>query len=243
LLESLVRRIPEGARPWLERVEAITEIRGGDEQDIALAETMPAFDSEGLLATFTAATRRLGKAPVALDPDEQAALTAAGAACPRDGYRLDELGRVTLLAIASTRLPSPEFERLIGTCYRQGESRERQALLRALPVLSGAERFVPIAVDACRTNELPVFEAIACENPYPARWFPELGFNQMVLKAMFLGVSLARIVGLAQRRTRELARMAEGYASERRAAGRSVPADIGLVSPAPTGDGETKSDG
>jgi hypothetical protein len=74
-----------------------------------------------------------------------------------------------------------------------------------------------------------VFEAIACENPYPAAHFPELNFNQMVLKALFTGVALERVIGLDGRVTPELARMANDYASERRAAGRSVPADIWRV--------------
>jgi hypothetical protein len=74
-----------------------------------------------------------------------------------------------------------------------------------------------------------VFEAIACENAYPARHFPDQNFNKLVLKAFFTGVGVARIVGLGGRRTAELRRMAEDYASERRAAGRSVPPDLGLV--------------
>ena len=41
-------------------------------------------------------------------------------------------------------------------------------------------------------------EAIACENRYPARHFPEHGFNQMVVKAMFTGVALARILELEE---------------------------------------------
>ena len=48
----------------------------------------------------------------------------------------------------------------------------------------------------------------------------------MVLKALFVGVAVDRIVGLDGRLTPELARMAADYASERRAAGRSVPSDI-----------------
>ena len=76
---------------------------------------------------------------------------------------------------------------------------------------------------------LTVFEAIACENPYPRRHFVELPWNQMVLKAAFSGVALTRIVGLAERRNPELARMAADYAAERRAAGRPVPDDLALV--------------
>jgi hypothetical protein len=87
--------------------------------------------------------------------------------------------------------------------------------------------------DTCRTNILPLFESISCENPYPAHYFPELNFNQMVLKAMFNGIALARIVGLAGRHNAELTRMSNDYAAERTAAGRSVPADIDLARLAP----------
>ncbi|WP_437279902.1 EboA domain-containing protein [Sorangium sp. So ce375] len=198
-----------------------------------MSEASTWFDRDHFLATFTAAVRALGKAPLGLHADERDALEAAGVAGWAewiDGRGLDELGRVTMLAQVSRCLPVPELELLLRVCYEQGDGRERQALLRALPFLAEAERFVPLAVEACRTNELPVFEAIACENPYPAACFPDLNFNQVVLKAMFMGVALARIVGLDRRRSSELARMAEDFASERRAAGRSVPADIGLLS-------------
>ena len=37
--------------------------------------------------------------------------------------------------------------------------------------------FATMAVDACRTNVRDVFEAIACENRYPAAHFPDANFN------------------------------------------------------------------
>ena len=49
------------------------------------------------------------------------------------------------------------------------------------------------------------------------------------MKALFNGVRLERIVGLGARANAELTRMATDFAAERRAAGRSVPADIGLA--------------
>ncbi|WP_437976592.1 EboA domain-containing protein [Sorangium sp. So ce295] len=236
LFEILSRRIPPSARSWLERVERVTGTGAGlvGRPDARESESSTWFDLDRFLATFTAAVRVLGRAQLGLHPDERDALEAAGVAAGVagvvDGRALDELGRVTMLAQVSRRLPAPELESLLRVCYEQGDGRERQALLRALPFLTEGERFVPLAVEACRTNELPIFEAIACDNPYPAAYFPDLNFNQLVLKAMFMGVALARIIGLDRRRSGELARMAEDFASERRAAGRSVPADIGLLS-------------
>jgi len=208
------RRAETASREWLARTCAAI---GG------------APDRGALLEGFTAATRRLGRARLAPTEEEIVRLAAAGVGWPIGTWGADELGRVALLVAAAAHWPDAEFEALVGECYRQGDGAERQAVLRALPLLPVPERFLETAVDACRSHIQPLFEAIACENPYPARYFPELNFNQMVLKALFTGVALARIIGCDGRVTSELSRMAADYASERRAAGRTVPSDIGKL--------------
>jgi hypothetical protein len=165
-------------------------------------------DKVALLAAFSGAARKVGKATVIVGE--------------RGSWGGDEVARAALLLRAYPRIVPEEL-------WRYGDNRERQAVLKALPLLPEPERFVALSIEACRTNVLTVFEAIACENPYPARHFPELHFNQMVLKAAFSGIALARVVGLHQRRNEELARMASDFAAERRAAGRLVPADLGLI--------------
>ncbi len=195
----------------------------------ALAATEPAAPRDAFLEAFTAAARRLGRAPLRPDGDDRNRLAAAGVTWSIEPWGLDELGRITLLVAAAGGRSDADVETLVEACYRQGDGRERQAVLRGLPLLPAPERFVPLAVEACRSHVQPLFEAVACENPYPAAHFPELNFNQMVLKALFTGVALERIVGLEARVTPELARMAAAYASERRAAGRSVPPDIGRL--------------
>lgn len=114
-------------------------------------------------------------------------------------------------------------------CFVAGDASEQESWLRAVSLLPAPAQFTPHVIDACRTNILPIFRAIALGNPFPARYFPELNFNQMVLKALFNGVPLEGIVGLQARRNAELARMAGDYSAERRAAGRTVPEDIGLA--------------
>ena len=129
---------------------------------------------------------------------------------------------------AATASPD-SFVRAATDCYDHGDSAEQQSWLKSTALLPEPEQLLPIVIDACRTNILPLFEAVACENPFPARYFPERNFNQMVLKALFNKVALSRIAGLAGRRNADLTRMAADYASERRAAGRTVPSDIGLA--------------
>jgi hypothetical protein len=219
-----------GIRPLEDLIAARAQMRAW--LDSALVEVgafSADFDDERFLLAFSSAARRLGKGPIALEPVESARLASSGVGWAIDGWGLDELGRVVLLGAAFAGLSPERAGSLFEACYARGDNRERQATLRALPFVPDAARFVPFAADACRSSVQTIFEAIACENPFPAAHFPDLNFNQMVLKAMFNGVALARIVRLGDRVGPDLARMASDYAAERRAAGRSVPADIDLV--------------
>jgi hypothetical protein len=191
-----------------------------------------------LLQVYTQASRHLGRAPLpAIDDGHAPALNAV----PRSQWGLEDAARLTfLLARHEAARDDEHFFADASACFEQGDSGEQQSWLRGIALLPGAERFRPIAIDACRTNILPVFQAIACENPYPARHFPERNFNQMVLKALFNGIALARIVGLTDRANAELARMATDYAAERTAAGRSVPPDISLATAATGAQGTAR---
>jgi hypothetical protein len=181
-----------------------------------------------LLALYTAASRKLGTAPLGLADD--APFGDAWSGVPLDRWTLEDAGRTLLLLARHDAAASPDAGAADAVaCYEQGDAREQQSWLRGVALLPEPARHLPLVIDACRTNILPVFEAVACENPYPARYFPERNFNQVVLKALFNGVALARIAGLAARANPELARMATDYAAERRAAGRSIPADIALA--------------
>ena len=145
------------------------------------------------------------------------------------GRPLHEFGRAALVLFALERLPAEEHVEFIDELFMHGDSREQEALLRALSMLPNPGRFLATAVEACRANVQTVFEAIACENPYPGCYFPESNFDQLVLKAIFTGVSLQRIVGLSDRITPALKGMASDHIKERTAAGRPVHEDITLI--------------
>ncbi len=184
------------------------------------------LDRDAFEAAFAAAGRRLGTAAA---PGDAVVSDDAGSAWSIAAWGLDEIGRAVLLIEGSGSVPVATQVAWVDGLYRTGALRERQAILRALALLPAPERFLAVALDACRTSTQPVFEAIACENPYPATHFPEDSFNHLVLKAVFTGVPLARILGLARRLTPELARMADDYTKERAAAGRSIPDDLDML--------------
>jgi hypothetical protein len=190
----------------------------------ASAQTLDAFAS-----AFAGASREVGRAALSLAPDEVGRLRGVGLTWPVSRWAVDDLARAALLIRADDSLPVSDFVTLVHECYRDGDTRGRQAVLRALPLLRARERFLAIAIDAAQSGIPPLFEAVACENPYPSAHFPALTFNRMVLQAIVHDVSLDRVLGLAARVTPDLVRGANEYAAERRAAGRRVSADLEYI--------------
>jgi hypothetical protein len=211
LLRAAVRaRCDSAARVWFD--EALTQFAGGTRE---------------FMASYTKA-RRLGRALLNLSAAEKSNAAHLQPDVLFDHWTLEDAGRAALLLSSATTNPDG-FVRVATECYDQGDSAEQQSWLKSTALLPEPDQLLPIVIDACRSNILPLFEAVACENPFPARHFPDRNFNQMVLKALFNKVALSRIAGLASRRNPDLTRMAADYASERRAAGRTVPSDIGLA--------------
>ena len=180
-----------------------------------------------LLVAYATAPQHVGRDAIALSPAELGELRAAAPGIGFERWTRDDAARALLLiGRRNSGRTGDAFVADAIACFEQGDAREQQSWLRAIALWPEAKAFLPAAIDACRTNIIPVFEALACENPYPAAHFPDRNFNQMVLKAMFNSIEMARIVGLEGRRNAELSRMARDYAAERTAAGRTVPADI-----------------
>lgn len=162
-------------------------------------------------------------------PFQTAPFLIAYAGAGRRFGSLADQARACLLMHAVTRLPHEQHVTLVRDVFRQGDNRERIALLQCLSHLPEPERFLETAIEACRTHVQDVFEAIACDNPYAAAHFPDLNFQQLVMKALFTQAPLTRVLGWRERVTSELQRMARDFADERSAAGRDVPTDVTLI--------------
>lgn len=149
-------------------------------------------------------------------------------ATAQQGWPPSRIARAALLA-ASVHAAGVEAPARLATAFRRSDNAERTAILQSLMLLPDPARFADLAADACRSSVQPVFEAIACDNRFPAAHFTEPVFNQMVLKAVFTGAPLARVAGLAERTTAGLRRMAADFRDERRSSGRPVPPDLAFL--------------
>ncbi len=118
------------------------------------------------------------------------------------------------------------MRRRIEQLFSTADVGELIAFYRGLPLYPEQSQYVARAGEGLRTNMKAVFEAVAHHNPYPAEQFDEHRWNQMVVKALFIGSPLYPIQGLEQRWNPDLARMLCDYAHERWAAGRTVSYEL-----------------
>jgi hypothetical protein len=209
LVRWLSRQIPPEAHTWLDK--STEQIRSsGKDADLYLAVSL--------------ATRKVGKADLTLtEADLRDANSSRSGWDPRQ-WSVDQSARVLL--ILELEGDPPRLARALEQLFNTADVGEQAAFYRGLPLYPEQPRYLARATEGLRTNMKAVFEAIAHRNPYPSEQFPEPAWNQMVLKALFVGATLWPIVGLDRRANPELARMLCDYAHERWSAGRPVSPEL-----------------
>ncbi len=209
ILKWLRRQLPEPSMTWLE------------EQLAKLAEDS---SDRNLHIALGMAPRRLGKDDLALSQDDLDAATKARAGWDPKGWSVDEAARILILLEAGGS--GEDFARRFTDLCRSADVAEAIALYRGLPLYPDPELLEPQAAEGVRTNMRAVFEAVAHRNPFPRERFDENRWNQMVLKALFVGSTMSPIPGLDERANPTLARILCDYAHERWAAGRPVSPEL-----------------
>ncbi|WP_405793193.1 EboA domain-containing protein [Streptomyces sp. NBC_01506] len=184
--------------------------------DQALAEAAEAAE-----AADAAETAHEGTAPDNVAPARwELHFAAAGRHCGRPNA---DAARTLLLRRAAADVPT------LTRLYHQGNAAERRAVLLTLPHLVPGPEALPLVEDALRTNDTTLVEAAV--GPYAADHLDPHAWRHAVLKCLFTGVPVTAVAD-AERRAHgdgELARMLTDFASERTAAGRSVPPDLHRV--------------
>lgn len=137
-----------------------------------------------------------------------------------------ELARALLLAQVSEAHPAHARPALLQQLFLWGDDEEKIALLKALDWLDSQGACVDLALLAGRTSNPRVFAALALDNPYPSRHYPERAFQQLLLKALGMGLDAGRVIGIEQRRGAELNQLALDLMDEQLAANRAVPASL-----------------
>lgn len=205
----LSQRVPGDALAWL------------DQQ----VERLPAADSRALVIAFGMTARKLGRADLQPTAAERDAADALRPGWRIDEWTIDQVGRA-ILVLHWPSADADTYQAGLERLLQAGDTAELLALYRCLPLLPWPERWAARAGEGLRSNITAAFRAVATNNPYPAEQLSTGAWNQMVLKALFVGVPLAPIVGLDLRANQELAQMLRDYAHERWAASRSFNPEL-----------------
>jgi hypothetical protein len=180
--------------------------------------------STSFFLAFSQASRYFKKSPLNLSLEQKQAASALIPGFDPSHWDLLQTARTSLLLHFPQEKTS--WFKAINQLFETADMHEHQALFAALPLLPFQEDLIPRAIDGLRTNISSVFDSIALNNPFPAQYFPEANWNQMVLKAVFMQRPLFRIDRFEDRRNLSLATIASDFAHERWAAGRPVMAEI-----------------
>jgi len=175
--------------------------------------------------TFSAVPRYLGKKSLALSAEDLLAAQTIHPGWNPQHWSVDQAGR----ALVVLSLPYADVEKylwILEQVFTTADVRELVALYQSLPLLPHPEKHCARAAEGVRSNMTTVFNAVALRNPYPAEYFDDLAWNQMILKAVFVGSPLYLIQGSDRRANPELAKMLVDYVRERWAAKRSVTPEL-----------------
>ncbi|MEX2580017.1 MAG: EboA domain-containing protein [Verrucomicrobiales bacterium] len=209
--EKLIDILASGSPP-----EAVAWLRG------IVASQLGSFEKRPFYYAFSGVSRHFDKRGlVSPSENELSALLRTVPGFTVAGWDQFRLARVVLLLTLAEQ-PKSTFLETLDALLNTADLREQAAIFSAYPILPHQSKLVESAVDGLRTNIVDVFDAIALDNPFPAEHFSDEEWNQMVLKAIFIGRPLYRIQGIDERANRTLARAISDLAHERWAAGRTI---------------------
>ena len=174
---------------------------------------------------FSAVPRYVGKKKLSLTMEQLQAAQKLRSHLHPQTWTSEGVAR-TLLLLALPHNSATEYLKVLEQLFTTADMGELVCLYQGLPLLPYPEQYRFRATEGVRSNMIPVFNAIALYNPYPQDYFDELAWNQMVLKALFVGSSLRHIQGLELRANPTLAQMLTDYANERLAANRTVSPEL-----------------
>ncbi len=191
-------------------------------EKLNLLETQ--FSNRTLYLTFATIPRFLKDQPLQLEPTE-----VAEAVRIRDSWQVDHWTTVhaaRTLCLLSIPGNAQQYLEVLETLFSTAEVNEQVALYQGLSIFPYPQQLQMRAAEGIRTNMTVVFDAITLDNPYARDYLNQEAWNQMVLKSLFMGRPLFRIMGIDSRGNDALSLMISDFAHERWAAGRTTSPEM-----------------
>lgn len=138
-------------------------------------------------------------------------------------WQLWDAVRLLLLLVATVGRNAAMSHQILYQYFKAGDTDEKIALLKGLSCFDESVEYLDIALTAARVNDPEIFSSLALFNSYPGVFFPELNWNQMVLKSLHLKFDIQFIRNLESRQNPALSVMVSDYIEELLLAGRGYP--------------------
>ena len=209
LCQWLERQLPPSAYLWMAEKMTTLEKNSSDHE---------------LCLSISLTLRKVGKDDLKLTPTDLKTAHQVRTGWNPKGWSVDQAARLTLLL--SSNVTEKRFAEQLCILLNGADVGELVTFYRGLPLYPGQSAYIAYAIEGVRSNIKAVFESVAHHNPYPMEQFDERAWNQMVLKALFIGSSLHLIQGLDERCNMHLMRMLCDFAHERWRAGRTISPEL-----------------
>jgi hypothetical protein len=210
ILEWLRNRLSGDKTEWLE-MTGNKLIKGAEDWE--------------LFTSFSAVPRYTGKEALKLTETERKEAELHRPGWYPEDWSIDQIGRVYLV-LCYAEQKKEEFLDRLEKLFVTSDMGEAEALYKGLCIYPYPEELKLRAAEGVRSNITTVFNAVALNNPYPGEYLDTEPWNQIVLKALFVGSPLYKIKGIDDRANETLARILVEYAHERRSAGRNVSPEL-----------------
>ncbi|MDW7694137.1 EboA domain-containing protein [Flammeovirgaceae bacterium SG7u.111] len=206
-------------------IEANTNEKGknwlaGQEEKLELDSS-----ERALYMAFGAAPRFVGKEKLVLTQEQLKKAATLRKGFDPNGWTVDQAAR-TWIVLSLSYEEKSTYLATLDKLFETGDVREQAALYAALPLLPQPEWHVKRAAEGVRTNMTVVLDAVALNNPFPADYFDDLAWNQLVLKSIFTERPVYKIYHADERGNIELSKILLNYAHERWAASRAVTPEL-----------------
>lgn len=178
-----------------------------------------------LFTSFSMVPRQTGKEKIKLTEADLKDADSYRSGWNPSEWSVDQLGRTWLL-LCYAEHGKEEFLDKLDKVFVTSDMGEAVTLYQSICIYPYPEELKLRAAEGVRSNITTVFNAVALNNPYPFDYLEQDPWNQIVLKALFVGSPLYKIVGLEKRANQTLARILVEYAHERRSAGREVSPEL-----------------
>ncbi|MEJ5049332.1 EboA domain-containing protein [Chryseobacterium culicis] len=137
-------------------------------------------------------------------------------------WNLQQLCRCLLML----HIPEDQNTTIVKKLTQSADINELVCIYKGIFFLENAHEFISLVEEGIRTNITSIFDSIALLNPFAAKYLPLDSWNQLILKALFMGRPLYQIINLDLRKNEKLAFIATDYIHERWSAGRTVSPEI-----------------